>query len=269
MTQTADPETTTYRTTSFRPPRPGLALLVGQFGYDVRAQLRNPSSIIFTLALPVLFLVAFTATSDDASSAAEYYVPATMVLALASGTLTNLAVTLTYLREFGQLKRVLVTPLPRWVYLGSRMGAGIIVAGGTVVCLGLIGMLAFDVTPAFPLTALAAMTMTFLLGSALGVAATVVIRSETAAAPLANAICLPLLMASGVFFPLDRVPEWFADIADWLPFSGVVQGATEAYAGDAAVSELMGEILWVPGLWTLGAVLLAVRFFRWAPQKRR
>lgn len=245
----------------------GLALR--QLGFDLLSQIRNPSTLIFTLALPLLFLVAFTATTEDAAAAAEYYVPAIMVMALASGTLTNLAVTLTYLREYGQLKRILVTPLPRWVYLGSRVMSGGLVAGLTVVALGFIGRLAYDVTPDHPWLLALALTVIFLQGSCLGVALTVFLRSETAAAPLANAISLPLLMASGVFFPLSTLPSWFEDLADYLPFTGVVSAATRAFEGGTDVAEAARDALLVPGLWTVAAVVLALLWFRWAPVKRR
>lgn len=245
------------------------ALFARQLGFDFLAQLRNPSTMVFTLALPLLFLVAFTVTTDRPAEAAEYYVPTIMVMALASGTLTNLAVTLTYLREYGQLKRVLVTPLPRLVFLGSRVMAGAFVAGLTVLLLGAVGVWAYGVAPQHPGLLAVTLTMIFLQGSFLGVAVTVVLRSEMAAAPLANAICLPLLMASGVFFPLSTLPQWFADVARFLPFTGLVEGATGAYLGLDDASSALREALLVPGTWALAAAVVAIVCFRWAPVHRR
>lgn len=249
------------------PPGPMQGLL-RQLRWDLLQQVRNPAAVFFTLALPLLFLIAFSVTSKDAGSAAEYYVPATMGLAVASGTLTNLAVTLTYLREYGQLKRLLVTPLPRSAYLGSRVVASGIVSLLTCVVLGVVGRLVYGVSLEQPAALALAMLLILAVGSALGVFATVVMRSESAAAPIANAIGLPLMLASGVFFPLTSTPAWFAQLADYLPFTRAVSLATAAYENEATAATMLGAVV-TSGAWAVAAGALAVRFFAWAPRKRR
>ena len=246
----------------------GLGGMVSQLRWDILQQLRNPAAVFFTLALPLLFLVAFAATSDDAAKAADYYVPATMALAVASGTLTNLAVTLTYLREYGQLKRVLVTPLPRSSYLGSRIVAAGLVALTTCVVLGIVGLIVYDAAVQQVGMLVVAVLLTLAVGSALGVLCTVMIRSETAAAPIANAIGLPLMLASGVFFPLDSTPQWFENVARYLPFTRSVELGVDAYAGTATSTDLLAAVA-VGGIWALVAGAPAVRLFTWAPMKRR
>ena len=251
--------------------KPGLTPIRGVFSqlrWDVRQQLRNPAAVFFTLALPLLFLFAFSATQQDAAKASEYYVPATMVLAVASGTLTNLAVTLTYLREYGQLKRILVTPLPRSSYLGSRILSAGLVALATAAVLVVVGAVAYGTTPQQPLHLCLAAVLALCVGSALGVLITACIGSETAAAPIANAIALPLLMASGVFFPLESTPSWFRDVAQYLPFTRAVELATDAYPGDATGIQTLVATA-VAGTWAVLAGVLAMRLFAWAPRKRR
>lgn len=239
-----------------------------QFPWDARQQMRNPAAMFFTLALPVLFLVAFSVTSGDATSAATYYVPATMGLAVASGTLTNLAVTLTYLREFGQLKRVLVTPLPRGAFLGSRILAAAMASVLTCLVLGALGRVLYDASPQqLPLLVLAVLLI-LVCGSALGVAITTVIHSETASAPIANAIGLPLMLASGVFFPLETTPSWFASAAAYLPFTRCIDLAVASYQGTGTVPMALRAIL-TSCVWALAASVIALRFFAWAPRKRR
>lgn len=241
---------------------------VRQLRWDWRQQIRNPAAVFFTLALPVLFLLAFAVTSHDPGQAAAYYVPTTMGLAAASGTLTNLAVSLSYLREYGQLKRILVTPLPRSAYLGARIAAAGIVSLLTCVVLGLVGAFGYDVRPEQPGYLLLALVLIVAAGSAIGVLATTIIRSETAAAPIANAIGLPVMMASGVFFPLTHAPDWFTNVAGYLPFTRSIDLAVGAYAGSVE-AHVVREALLTGGLWTAMAIALAVRLFSWAPRKRR
>ena len=251
---------------------PGAArMLFHQLKYDTKSQVRNPAAMFFTMILPVVFVVIFSVTSGDTARAAAYFVPAMMVLAIASGTLTNTAVTLTYLREYGQLKRVLVTPVPRSSYLGSRLVSGGLVSLIAVLILAAVGGIAFDALPATApdvVALVAAMLAVLVTGSCLGLATTTLIRSENAAAPLANAISLPLLLASGVFFPLDSAPSWFADVAALLPFTPAVDVATAAYDGTVSGQSLL-ELGLVTGAWTLIATGLTWRLFRWAPTRRR
>lgn len=261
--------TTPTQVSTSRLRRPNVLTSLGrQLRWDILQQVRNPAAVFFTLALPLLFLVAFSVTTNDARSAAEYYVPATMALAVASGTLTNLAVTLTYLREFGQLKRVLVTPLPRSVYLGSRIVAAGLVSLLTCVILGVTGRAAYAASLADPASLVLAVLLILAVGSALGVAVTTIIRSEAASAPIANAVGLPLMLASGVFFPLDSTPEWFEKVAEYLPFTRSVNLAVASYEGSVTQSDVLGALA-TGGLWAFVAGMLAVRFFAWAPRKRR
>lgn len=254
---------------SGRPSPPGaLGSAVRQLRWDWLQQVRNPSAIFFTLALPVLFLLAFAITSPNTEAAAGYYVPTMMGLAAASGTLTNLAVTLTYLREYGQLKRILVTPLPRSAFLAGRIAAAGIVSLLTCAVLGIVGAAAYEVVPEQLWALLLALVIIVTAGSAIGVLTTTIIRSETAAAPVANAIGLPVMLASGVFFPLSNAPDWFTRVAELLPFTRSVELAVAAYDG-TVTSELVLQALLTGGLWTLAAIVLAVRFFSWAPRKRR
>lgn len=262
-----DASTTPGRHSARKLPSP-LRGLVSQLRWDVLQQVRNPAAIFFTLALPLLFLVAFSVTNDNPKEAAGYYVPATMALAVASGTLTNLAVTLSYLREYGQLKRVLVTPLPRSSYLGSRVVAAGFVSLLTCVVLWLVGDRVYGVTPAQPGLLALAVVLILAAGSALGILTTVLIRSETAAAPIANAVGLPLMLASGVFFPLSSTPGWFEDAAQFLPFTRSVELAVDAYEGGGDSDAVVAALVSGAG-WALVAGLLAVRFFAWAPRKRR
>jgi ABC-2 type transport system permease protein len=240
-----------------------------QLRYDLLLQARNPVAVFFTVLLPLAFLLMFTgmAGGDPAENALQY-VPATMVIGLLSGTMTNLSITLAYLREYGMLRHVLVTPLPRVSYLSSRVvSAGVLSLASTVV-LGIAGAVLFGATPAQPAWLILALLIGTTVGSALGVALAAVVRSEIAATPLANAITLPLLVVSGAFFPLDAAPDWVQRMAQWLPGEPVVTVATAAYRGEVAGGDVARLALVAVG-WTAIGALVARRWFSWTPRSRR
>ncbi|MGA5559828.1 ABC transporter permease [Streptomyces platensis] len=256
-------------------PEPGTEAVPGgvrtfgrQLRYDLLAQARNPAAAFFSLGLPLIFLITFTLIAADGDDAAVYYAPATMVIAVVSGTLSNIAITLVYLREYGLLKRLQLLPVHRSALLGSRVAASGLLSWGGVLLLAAYAAAVHGAVPEQPVTVAAAVLMLAMAGSALGLALTVVIPGENAAGPIANALTLPLLMVSGGFFPLDASPEWVRGLSSFLPFGSGVDAAVAGYKGSATIGDL-GETALATGLWTAAALTLVATRFRWVPRRRR
>jgi ABC-2 type transport system permease protein len=99
----------------------------------------------------------------------------------------------------------------------------------------------------------------------LGIALTALIPSQDAAAPIVNALLLPLYFLSGVFIPDDQLPSGVIHFADVFPIRHFFEAFFDAYvpAGGAAVS---WDNLLVVAIWGAFGALLAVRYFRWTPR---
>ena len=74
---------------------------------------RNPTSAIFTFVFPIMFLVIFASlNSNDRIKDlgdirfAQYYVPSIITFGIFSACFVNLAISTTFRREEGLLKRV-------------------------------------------------------------------------------------------------------------------------------------------------------------------
>ncbi|MCW7989327.1 hypothetical protein XF35_29855 [Streptomyces platensis subsp. clarensis] len=248
---------------------PGAVRTFGrQLRYDLLAQARNPAAAFFSLGLPLIFLITFTLIGARGDDTAVYYAPATMAIAVVSGTLSNIAITLVYLREYGLLKRLQLLPVRRAALLGSRVGASGVLSLGGVLLLAAYAAAVHGVVPEQPMSVVAAVLMLAMAGSALGLALTVLIPGENAAGPIANALALPLLMVSGGFFPLDASPEWVRQLASFLPFGSGIDAAVAGYEGAATVADL-GETALATGVWTAAALTLVATRFRWVPRRRR
>ncbi|WP_046468715.1 ABC transporter permease [Allosalinactinospora lopnorensis] len=249
-------------------PPGALPTFAHQIRYDLLSQVRNPAAMFFSLGLPLIFLVTFTLIGGDWAETAGYYTPATMTIAIVTGTMTNLAITLSYLREYGQLKRLQLLPVPRSALLGSRMAAACVLALAGVAVVAVFSAAVYDTTPEQPGRLAAAILLLGVAGSVLGVALTAVIPSENAASPIANALVLPLLMISGGFFPLDGAPEWVRTVSSLLPLEPGLSAAVDAYRGACSWSDI-GYAALVTGAWTAATAALGVRFFSWTPRHRR
>ena len=96
--------------------------------------------------------------------------------------------------------------------------------------------------------------------ASLGVALAHAIPNFDAAPAYTNAVFLPLIFISGVFYSADELPEALKVVAEALPLKHLIDGLSEAIVGGGA--DVATAALGVAA-WAAAARFLAVRFFRW------
>jgi ABC-2 type transport system permease protein len=245
-----------------------------QFRYDQKAFWRNPASVFFTVAFPVVLLLIFatvfngqTIEVDGGIETTAYYVPAIITLAVISATMQSLAMSLVIAREDGRLKRGRGTPMPAWVFIAGRVGNSIVVALLMLAVIALLGRVLYGVP--IPWSELPAIVVTLIIGAAafscLGIALTAAIPSQDAAAPIVNALLLPLYFLSGIFIPDDELPSGVIEFANHFPIRDFFQAFFNVYlpGGDSGLD--WGNLA-VVAIWGVAGLLLAIRFFRWTPR---
>ena len=251
-----------------------MSIVWHQFRYDQKVFWRNPASVFFTVGFPVILLLIFATVFGDQTvevaggiKTTTYYVPAIITLSVISATMQSLAMSLVIAREDGRLKRGRGTPMPAWVFIAGRIGNSVVVALLMLILIAAIGRLAYGV--GIPWDRLPAILTTLVIGAAafccLGIALTAAIPSQDAAAPIVNALLLPLYFLSGVFIPDDQLPNGVVHFADAFPIRHFFEAFFDAYVpgGGAAVS---WDNLAVVVVWGAVGLLLAVRYFRWVPR---
>jgi ABC-2 type transport system permease protein len=253
----------------------GPALVVHQFRFDQKAFWRNPASVFFTIAFPVILLLIFATVFGDQTvdvrggvKTTVYYVPAIITLSVISATMQSLAMSLVIAREDGRLKRGRGTPMPPWVFIAGRVGNSIVVALMMLVLIAALGRLAYGVP--VPWGRLPEIVLVLVMGAAafccIGIALTAAIPSQDAAAPIVNALLLPLYFLSGVFIPDDQLPSGVVHFADAFPIRHFFEAFFSAYVpADGGTSLEWGNIA-VVAIWGVVGLLLAVRYFRWTPR---
>ena len=250
-----------------------MSLVLHQFRYDQKAFWRNPASVFFTVAFPVILLLIFATVFGDQTvdvaggvKTTTYYVPAIIVLSVISATMQSLAMSLVIAREDGRLKRGRGTPMPAWVFIAGRVGNSIVVALLMLVLIAALGRVAYSVP--VPWSRLPEIVAVLVVGAAafccLGIALTAAIPSQDAAAPIVNALLLPLYFLSGVFIPDDQLPSGVIHFADAFPVRHFFEAFFEAYVPGGAGLE-WGNLAAVAA-WGVAGLLLAARYFRWTPR---
>lgn len=253
----------------------GIALVLHQFRYDQKAFWRNPAAVFFTVGFPVILLLIFATVFGGQTidlrggiDTTAYYVPAIITLSVISATMQSLAMSLVIAREDGRLKRGRGTPMPPWVFIAGRIGNSIVVALMMMGLIAVLGSLLYDVP--IPWAQLPEIVVVLVVGAAafccLGIALTAAIPSQDAAAPIVNALLLPLYFLSGIFIPDDELPQGVIDFANHFPVRDFFQAFLDAYLPADGGSGLDWGNLAVVAIWGVAGLLLAIRFFRWAPR---
>ena len=254
----------------------GVALALHQYRYDQRTFWREPASVFFTVVLPLIFLFLFVSIFGDEDVArggaevgfATYYLPGILTLSLISATFVNLAISLTIWRERGELKRMRATPVPVWVVIAGRTLTAAGVSAVMVVVVTAIGALLYGVD--VPTTTLPAVLLALVVGvaagSALGFAFASVVPSENAAAPMSNAIVLPLYFISGIFIPSDQTPEWMQTVANVFPIKALFEALLTGFDPNTSGAGFAFGQVGIVALWGVAGAVFAIKRFRWTPR---
>src|SRR5829696_1578305 len=224
---------------------------------------RNPSAAFFNFLLPLIFLALFGAIFSDQEADLQVIVPGIAGMAVMSTTFSALAMTLTYLRESGVLKRVRGTPLPTSAYLAGIAGNAVT---NTALQVGLItaaGSVVFGLDWPHDWVALVVfVVLGVVCFASLGVALSHAIPNFDSAPAYVNAVFLPVIFISGVFYDAERAPQVLRDIAEALPLKHLIDGLSGAMVDGHGLADRAPALL-VLCVWTAVGVVLAVRGFSW------
>jgi ABC-2 type transport system permease protein len=253
-----------------------IALVLHQYRYDQKQFWREPASVFFTVGLPLIFMVLFTSIfgNDDITvngqqiSGATYYVPSILTLEIVSATFLNLVIWIVLQRERGQLKRVRATPVPGAVVIGGRGLTSFVIAILAVVLLCAIGVIFYGVD--LPSGTLPAFIVSVFIGvvslSAVGFAFSGFVPSENAAPAMANFVALPIYFISGIFVPEETLPDWMSKLGSVFPVKPLFDALLTSFNPATTGSGFEWGKLAVVAAWGVGALLVAMRTFRWVPR---
>jgi ABC-2 type transport system permease protein len=98
--------------------------------------------------------------------------------------------------------------------------------------------------------------------AALGVAFAHAIPNFESTAAYTNAVFLPMIFISGVFYDVKNVPAFLRDIAEALPLKHLIDGLSGAMVSGSGLGENLSALA-VIALWGIFGVYFAVRGFSW------
>jgi ABC-2 type transport system permease protein len=255
-----------------------LALTLRQARYTNKAFWRNPASAFFTFAFPLMFLVIFTALlgNNDVEVApgvfiqqSTYYVAYMAAFSVITACYTNIAISVTFARDSGVLKRVRGTPLPGSSYLLGRIIHAMLVAILLVAICAAFGAAFYNASVPAGGTLLRFLIM-LIIGAAtfcaLGLAVTAMVPNADAAPAVVNATILPLLFVSGIFIPIGpNAPQWMVWLGNFFPVKHFGDAMLAAFVGQGFIFRWRDVL--VVAIWGVVGLILAVRYFSWEPRR--
>jgi ABC-2 type transport system permease protein len=172
-------------------------------------------------------------------------------------------VTVSY-REKGKFRRLAVTPLPKWAFLGGQVLHRLTIVIIQSAVLLFVGWFFFGIVNQGSYGSFAVVVV---LGTAcfmaIGFALSSFAQTTEAYAAISNLCFFPMMLLSGVYFTLDSAPRWLQTAVIALPLSPYVKTLRAVFNDGSGLGEHRFGLVLV-ALWTVAAFSFAVKRFRWS-----
>lgn len=254
-----------------------VALTLRQTGYTLLVLRRNQRALVFTIVMPIVLLVMFAsifAHSGDGTTHFQgteidtdaYFTAGIIAYAIMMSSFSTMAIALTNQRESGLLKRFRGTPVPAWAFIAAQVLRSIVVVTLMTTALLLIAHFAYDVHISG--AGIGELAVFVVLGTAamcaLGVALTSITTTSESASTIAPFSTVLLAFVSGVFVPVDQLPNTLVQLGHFFPLSHLAEGLQAAFNGGHA--HLSGTNIASLGVWGAAGLIIAARRFQWQPR---
>ncbi|WP_371679433.1 ABC transporter permease [Streptomyces sp. NBC_01276] len=254
------------------------ALGLGRGALEIRQFVRQRDAMIFTFAFPVVFLALFASIFSDSVentgvTASQLYAAGMVAAGIMSTSFQSLGISIAVERDEKVLRRLRGTPMPPAAYFLGKVWMVLVTGLAETAVLLLVGSTLFDLD--LPASGVKWLTFgwIFVLGltgcALLGIAISSLPKSGKSASSVVVLPFLILQFVSGVFIPVNAIPDWLLNIGALFPLKWMCQGLRGVFLPEsAAVLEQAGgweygKVALVLGAWVVGGLVLCLLTFRW------
>jgi ABC-2 type transport system permease protein len=182
---------------------------------------------------PIAIVVPYRAKSEGVvgrtMSYVEFMVPGIMMMVMISSVMTGLPRAIAYERDIGTLDGFLVAPISRLSLVTGKVLARVATGMLQGIVTLILAIIVFGVS--VDAVILPSVLLVLLLGVfsfvGLGILLTSIAEDEQTAMMIMMTLMLPMMFLSGIFFPIQLMPNFMQTIAYSLPFTYAV-GAVRA-----------------------------------------
>jgi ABC-2 type transport system permease protein len=249
----------------------GQAMLLRQTRHELAALSRAPITLILSIGLPLLFFVLLSAlvgneVVDERGGVrvVQYLAPGMASFGVVMATFSFLAVGLAQARATGVVKRQTGTPAPRWVLVGGRICAALVLGlTSTALVLG-AGVAFYDLR--IPSRSVLSIVTTLVFASAcfsaLGLALAMALPTMQLTLAVSNGVVIPLAFISDMFMFSGEMPDWLAAIGWLFPLKHLTALFADALNPYLTGSGFQLDHLAVIALWGIAGAVVATALMR-------
>ncbi|MFI5806006.1 ABC transporter permease [Streptomyces sp. NPDC051561] len=240
-------------------------------GAGYKAYTRDKTTLFFTFAFPLLFLVVFglifsgQSVEQSGKPYINYIAPGVLSWGIANAAVFGVGFVLMQWRRDDVLRLIRMTPARLSSVLASRyvlaIGIGLVQAL-LFVAVAVLPWFGLSLSGSWPL-AVPVLVLGITAFLAVGVIVGSFARTPEAVAAVANCLMIPMAFLSGSFFPLDAMPGWMQSLAQALPLYYLNDGVSAALTGSGTGADIaLGCGVLAAVAVVIGAI--ALKTFRWS-----
>lgn len=238
------------------------AIYLKESRYDLLSLLRTPAFFLPAILFPLVFYIFFGVVFNFSASQGEYMLVSYACFGMMGPALFNFATAVASDRAQGWLTLKRVTPMPLAAYIVAKFFSSVVFAACIALMLFITAALFARVELATwqwltLFIVLLAGTLPFaLIGLLLGLC-----LSDKSAPGMVNLIYLPMAFLSGLWIPIQILPEAVRFIAYGLPAYHYSQLA------HAVIGTSQGQSLWLHVLYLIAFCALLIASIYWRYQR--
>ena len=192
----------------------------------------------------------------------DFLLPGFVGFGVMTYSIIGLGSVMTTYREQKILKRILATPLRVRTFFASLIMAHLVLALIQTALILAAGMLIFDgdilgnvvyIGILVIMANIVFLSFGFIVGS--------LAKTVAAASGMGNALALPMMFLSGVFFPTDGLPGFLPTVVEYFPLAPMLEAMRGVALDAKAIWEFPKELA-ILGGWMVASSAAAIRLFR-------
>ncbi|WP_080875943.1 ABC transporter permease [Oceanobacillus timonensis] len=210
---------------------------------ELKKHVQDKGLVFWIFLLPILFTVVFiaifTAGVDDTArqEVIQSIVPAYIVMFVFFIMISMVQVFIKD-RDKGMTARLASTPLKSYFYLFGKWLPFMFIVFFQIIVLFLFGGVVYDISFGEPLILLIVSLFITFTATAIGLAMALTVNTENMGIAITQIIALGGAMLSGLWMPIEMLPDFMQTIAQFLPQYWANQSFQDAMAGTTQTSEL-------------------------------
>ncbi|MBT2215309.1 ABC transporter permease [Virgibacillus dakarensis] len=232
---------------------------------EIKKNLQDRGLLFWMLILPIIFTVLFIAvfTSGVDESARQQIITSIVpgyTVMFVFFIMISMVSTFLKDRDLGMTARIASTPISPYFYLLGKWIPYIFIVWVQIIILFLFGKLVYQIPLAQPIFLLVFSVILAFTATGLGLALALLVKTDNMGLAITQIIGLGGALLSGLWIPIDMMPDFLQTIARFLPQYWAHQAFQDAMNGTLMFKGLFQTLLILFAFGSIGFIIATVRY---------